>query len=324
MLPIAHPNLFDGIMEPEQLRQHEAALAVYLAKDDMTGWQTTCDGINAGLTDGSAEANAIVQRCWTKGMVRWFVDNAVHAFEQNPQVTEAWTRTVPRLQYDTALHVLLARGLEDIPDHEKIDLLQGRGVGKAKQSLHAFFLRGRNREYWTLVSPAWVGAPGTALRQAALDAGWNLGVLPTQIHRQLKAFTENPQNTPPTWTSWMAFPHCAVVLYELHQMESLVGETTQHFACVPTLPWADPRDVALAQAIADQGPATFHCVVGNGEPPTCSPQEHGRLRELVKVYNGLGLWSDLETGVLQGTIDGLSAATPQGLVLPDLGEGSTP
>ncbi len=322
MSPIIHTTAPDSILEPELLRQHGATLAVYLANDDMDGWQKACDGINNGLTNGDVGINIFVQREWTKLMARWFEDNAVRAVEHNPQVLHAWTQAVSRIDYDRTLHTLLAHGLEGIANNEKIDLLQGRGQGKAQELLHAFLLRGNDRGidrgHWTLVSPAWVGAPGTALRQAALDAGWNPGMLPTQMHRQLKALSETLQNTPPAWTLWMALPHCAAVLYELHHMKSTVEEGINHFACVPTMPWADPRDVALAQAIADHGPTTFHCVVGDGAPAACSAQEHERLRELVKVHNALGLWDDLETAVLQGTIEALPGATLDVLKLPEL------
>lgn len=327
MPSITYLTPYDASMEQELLRQHEAALVGCLANDDMDGWHAVCDTIKKRLPAGDAAALIVVQREWTQLLVRWFEDNAVRAVERT-QVLHAWTQTVPRIHYDRTLHTLLARGLEGIANNEKIDLLQGRGQGKAQELLHAFLLRGNDRGidrgHWTLVSPAWVGAPGTPLRQAALDAGWNVGMFPAQMHRQLKALSETPQNTPPAWTSWMALPHCAVVLYELHHMKSTVEEGINHFACVPTMPWADPRDVALAQAIADHGPATFHCAVGDGSPAACSAQEHERLRELVKVHNVLGLWDDLENAVLQGTIEGLFVGMQQDLALPELAEGCAP
>lgn len=309
-------------MEPEELHQHEAALAVHLARDDMDGWHAACERINHGLTNGATWANMFIQQKWTEGMVRWFEGNAVHAVDHNPRVTQAWTDTVSRITYDERLNTLLARGLEGISDNEKIALIQGHGPGHAQQLLHSFLVRGYNRGHWTLVSPSWVGAPGTALRQAALDAGWQMRMFPTQMRRQLEALGENPQQTAPTWTSWMAYPHCVAVLYELEHVQKNVQAEIHHFACVPTLPWADPRDVALAQAIADYGPAAFHCVVGDGES-ACSVQERERLRSLVKVHHALGLWTDLETAVLQGTVDALFVAADK-LVLPELGEGPTP
>lgn len=314
----------DYIRERELLREHEAALVSCLANDDMAGWHAVCDTIKKRLPAGDAAARIVVQREWTQLMTRWFEDNAVRAVEHNPQVLHAWTQTVSRIHYDRTLHTLLARGLEGIADNEKIDVLLFGLGGKAQELLHAFLLRGQNRGHWTLVSPAWVGAPGTPLRQAALDAGWYVGMFPAQMHQQLKVLKEHPQQTPPAWTSWMALPHSAAVLYELHEMQKNVTEGTQHMAFVPTMPWADPRDIALAQAIAGHGPKNFYCVVGDGEPPACTPQEPERLRSMVKVYNALGLWSELETAVLQGTLDGLYAGTQQSLVLPDLGEGSTP
>ncbi len=118
----------------------------------------------------------------------WCNKNAEHAIRNCPEVFQCWADTSTSARR-SAVRERIAEVLESMPESARLALLENRsnddnggfGNTKAHKMLYNYLANGEH--HWSVVSPQWGGLPGSQLRQAARELGWEERHLPAMIQR---------------------------------------------------------------------------------------------------------------------------------------------
>lgn len=167
----------------------------------------------------------------------WMLDNVLHAIQACPNVMAFWNEQTPKQHYHGVLHHCLAGALDGLDDGTKIRVLQGYGEDdKWAQAKLAVFIGSRQFD-WRLLSPAWVGHPGSDLRAQAVHMGWSSDVLAGQVVWALR----RPSSV--QWRPWVPYPHSLAVLHRYQCTKKEFYETARLLEpmVLHATPWAGAR-----------------------------------------------------------------------------------
>lgn len=181
----------------------------------------------------------------------WMRDNILHVIAACPKVLAFWKEKM-EWPSDPGLAIVefLGEALENIEEHDKIYLLRGN----SSDAVSFEWYRGmsQNPLFFQRLSPAWIGAPGTALRQEMVACGWQACHLGQMIGYGKPANAKY-------WSEWVPFLETMLVYnhkqrellhIELDKITGFKGREPEHFLrTVHSKALAE--DVALAQSLCN-------------------------------------------------------------------------
>lgn len=257
---------------------------------------------------------------WSKRNVResapvdaWIRDNIVHAMQSCPKVLNYWRQSKPSAAVESIQYRYVAAALEDLDDKAKAEiLLLGYFEGAAQAGLYSHIQS--KPTAWAALSPAWIGAPDSELRQAATQAGWTSMRLIAQVaHSIARPAAEK-------WSEWVPYAHSIAVFNRAGKvMWEKKNPSEAGLAPVERVgqPWASPEDMALALALTKHLPNYLYTLTPHPDAAPVSVELQERMDALVAVHAGLGEMFPLQKMVVAGNVP-----TPEELAmveLPDLG-----
>lgn len=202
----------------------------------------------------------------------WMRANILHAIASCPKVLAFWKMKM-EWGAEPGLEIVrfLGEALETSSDEDKIRLL----LGDKSSAVAREWYRGmvNNDLFFERLSPAWIGAQGSALRAAMVGHGWTYASLSNMIGHGQAANIQR-------WSQWV--PYLETMLVHNHAKLEILWRRAGRYVdprhrMVPTE--ALPEDVALAQS---------SCTVlwPNGShyalelPPNFQPVPNSRRQEL--------------------------------------------
>ncbi len=286
-----HPQTHRAMRTPSQ---HRERMLKMLHEDDWHGWKR-----EYGSND--------------KMLGAWVRANIVHVMQSCPSVLAGWRATLPTHVADKMVMHCISCGLDGIHDDEKLLALNGKSTQRFARMVGNFV--NEDKKNWAWVSPAWVGAPGTALRAYAQSHGWLPGQLGGQVAKSIE------QVHAPSWTAWVAYPQCLQVLHQqLLVRVQLRQQMEVKTLCKTSAAWANPIDIALAQQLIAQSPEPlFLDLKAHKDVASLPEEEHARLKGLVEVHIALDGLKQLHACLMVGVFPGVDMAPAMTVELPDLG-----
>lgn len=122
-------------------------------------------------------------------LTAWCRENIRHVVYECPKLLEFWAKHSG--ERTSGVYARVADQLGKMPEHERIQLLRGqtdaRFEGYHQTWAHALLYEALSmgKQHWRSVSPIWLGAPESELRQAAQKLGWGPNYLPAMVHRNI-------------------------------------------------------------------------------------------------------------------------------------------
>lgn len=246
---------------------------------------------------------------------RWMQTHVVHAMASCPDVLEYWLINAPQTTKAVQLYRYVASALEHLDDEAKVQLLQGQSRVPAHHNLYKYLKDPIPRHHWSALSPAWVGKTGSALRQAAMDLGW-------QPHMMHQMITDGMQH--PGWERWLAHVPYAYSIVAAHwaMLQRISGKVRLPIANqeMPTLVCsnhANPSDVVVALEMLRLHGGDF--AAGMRAPEKWEaphPREVQRLQALVRWHWDLGMQDAFVEALREGTLLGDNIEAPLFIELP--------
>ena len=288
-------------------RAHKTAAAIArLLADDIMGWRLhhTAQGLDYDLLP----KEIVFLDAWVR-------HNVVHALESCPKVLQQWRDTQKNAIYpwDSILVTYVSGALADLADEDKISILRGNVQDTAQKNIFDN-IASNSQGKWGLLSPAWSGAPGSALRDEALGKGWTTRALIGQVGK----FIGSPGAE--KWGPSIPYAQSIAVIHRGAVTQWLATQTKRE---PPVLlkkrgaAWIDPQDMALAQSMLRHHPKFLYELTPHPDAAPISDDVRERMDALVSAHEALGLVSALQQAIVDGTIPGENPETP--LPLPDLG-----
>lgn len=120
----------------------------------------------------------------------------------------------------------------------------------------------------------------------------------------------------------MPYPHSLAVLHRYQCAKQLIereGRMMEPMA-LRIMPWVGREDLALAHALAQKAPLDIQYRLDMTDVNSQQLLEDDvvRLRALVEMHAGLGLWEELSAGIVQGKIPDYGVYHGEQLNLPEL------
>ncbi len=249
-------------------------------------------------------------------LAQWCNDNAEHVVRRCPEVLQCWAEPSTGVRTST-VHGRIAEVLESMPEADRLALLQGN-IGQnhdgwdttAHRMLHNYLSHGPY--HWRVISPQWIGASGSSLRQAAVDLGWETQYLPMMIRRNAFGPTAGE------WLGRIPYAYSMLACEEYRHAEAWAAYAQQEPQVLVASPNADPVDVAMAQAIFKRDPEPRRTI--SLRRHRCTPALDDATRQainnVVEAHIVMGTLADLAQSLAQGVAPALVA--PETLALPEL------
>lgn len=177
----------------------------------------------------------------------WCRDNTRHVVYNCPQLLQCWaTQSGER---PAAVYARVADQLGSMPEHERIQLLRGQTdalfegyhQNRAHSLLHQALALG-GKQHWRNVSPVWLGAPDSQLRQAAQALGWESTYLPAMVHRNIW------KNSADKWLGHVPFPYTLMACEEFRYAKDW-GDNAPAAPEVLTCKKTTAVDIAMAKVV---------------------------------------------------------------------------
>lgn len=182
----------------------------------------------------------------------WLYKNAMHAVSHCSRVLSAWAEGGFSHLYMASHKMTQALALVH-SDEEKKAFLQG-DTSTAAGKIVARLLRGAESPPnggWSQFSPSWIGQPGSALRQAAIEGGW--------VAKDAMAMVDLfiLEDLPEGWIGNLAYPYTAMVcrwIQSALRFAKLAAGIALHTQAIVPLKEANPIDVVMAQLVYQASP----------------------------------------------------------------------
>lgn len=264
-----------------------------LYKDDLYGWQSRNLNNQAPLED-------------------WLRENIVHAVESCPRVLAHWKKMVTSASVERRLCRYLGEALEGLPDKIKVNILSGRGAGKAQDEL--FVHISKKVSNWVSLSPSWIGEPKSDLRLAAVTTGWS----------DMKLFSQVPHSISrpeaERWTKWVPYAHSIGVFQRASKVAYLKKHLEEESPTITKTgqAWTRVEDMALAQSLIKNIPDCCYTLIPHPSALPVPIELQERMDAFVTAYEGLGMLSALKKMVLAGNVPAM--CNEMAMELPFLGE----
>lgn len=273
---------------------NEAELHAMLHNDDLVGWQRRNVRESAPLD-------------------AWLRDNVVHAMQSCPRVLAHWQKTYNSSPVaESILYRYVGAALESLDDNAKAGILSGYFEGEAQAGLFSHITK--RTPNWSSLSPAWIGPPGSDLRDAALARGWSDIRLLSQVAHAIG----RPEAQ--RWQAWVPYAHSIAVFNRAGKvMWEKKNPSPNGLQPVKKVgqAWARPEDMALAMALAKHMPSYLYTIESHPDAAPIPTELQERMDALVAVHAGLGMMFTLQKGVVAGTLPSMEPQEP--IELPELG-----
>lgn len=318
----------DFVAMPLQ-RLASIALATARARDS-SRFQAMVEGIanrddymkaETTITDTLLANDELVmyKSCFELGyLADWCKDHTGHVVRHCPQVLQCWAEPSTGVRTST-VHGSIADVLVSMPESSRLALLRGKSAEDgggfedttAHRMLHRYLEHGSY--HWRVISPHWIGAPGSPLRQAAIDLGWEARYLPTMIRRNAFGATAGE------WLGRIPYAYSMLACEEYIHAETWAHHTPQESDIVVGAASADPVDIAMAQAIYKHNAQPKYGIALRRHRATAALDVATlqAVNHFVEAHVIMGTLADLAQSLAQGMIPQLER--PDMLPLPDLG-----
>ena len=232
----------------------------------------------------------------------WVDENVALVVAELPNIFEQWAQPTPNVVAQ------LGKALVGLDDADKVALLRGEETSiKPQMRLHDFLRK--NPRFWDELSPAWVGAKDSELRQAACDLGWT----PRAFIGMARHFFSGLDKHAGAWVNAMEYPYSlamAVAWTSLREPSKLppgtekrqVSKAIFSTRCVAQ---ANPLDVALAKIILRVISSNYG-VVRDAAAAEASEKDVAHLEGVVDMHMTLGAMDALMHSLADGLIPGQS------------------
>ena len=256
----------------------------------------------------------------------WVLDNVLDVMANHTLVLDAWLARVPPRTRADILYDRVAVALQSLDDEDKARVLRGHDVDGAVHPAHRNlrnYLRSLSA-HWYTVSPLWVGKPGSSLRQAATELGWD--------PKLLVIMAKNSMRRHANWEAWIdqvpyVYSMMACHWIGLQRIRDLPSWAKLNAGGKPVegdffvvSSRANPVDVALARHILELTPTPLKDqLIANPEVAQVAEELSFRLQDLVRVHQGLNLFHEFAVGLAFGRLPGIEATPGIAIALPDLG-----
>lgn len=172
----------------------------------------------------------------------WVMSNTQYAVEHCPESLAVW------LSFGSfgkgLILANLAMTLRHLSERELATILVGSTGNKMHDMVRTLLLL--DPELWKTLSPAWIGAKGSYLRELATALGWTTAMLPMMLFSHI---WRNPE----PWIEYLPFPYSITVckwILDVEQYGVLYKDSESYFVTsVAMVVNANAFDVALAQAL---------------------------------------------------------------------------
>ena len=261
---------------------------------------------------------AMYKGCFELGyLADWCKNHTGHVVRHCPQVLQCWADPSTGVRTST-VHARIADVLECMPESAKAALLQGKSADDgggfedttAHQMLHRYLEHARY--HWRVVSPHWIGAPGSPLRQAAIDLGWQARYLPPMIRRNVFGATAGE------WLGRIPYAYSMLACEEYTHAETWAHHTPQESDIVVGAASSDPVDIAMAQAIFKRHEQPKHGIVlrRHRATPVLDTTTLKKIDHFVEAHAIMGTLTDLAQSLAHGVVPHFGVH--ETLALPDL------
>lgn len=311
-----HPGI--RILTRMSRKNMELSRSIYFAQDRLDMWR------------------ALRPHPDSTSAVQWLRHNLQHALQHCPLLMDHWAR----FSQENAMVLVdevgkFIDGEGQVTDEDRLAILQGRACSKYPALGRAFFKAlCDGPDHFTVLSPAWLGTPDSALRAQAVACGWAPDMLPRMC--RLHADAPGAEG----WLGEWPFAY-TLMLLDFHA-ESMViqefrdGRNHSGLWTIAVHPTASPRDTVLARAVLPHLDTSMRIrqllLPANLENPEqlLAPDEAQDLKKMVDVHMGLGMSSTLlEHFIGQSMMpvpDGvmLGVGAPERLDLPEMESSPAP
>lgn len=225
---------------------------------------------------------------------KWCLAHAHVLVEQCPKLFERWASPVPRYVRCVALA------------HATLDAKAKTALLTAPTTFQQSFLCQSLQEHprlWQELSPAWVGAKGSDLRESARALGWNETMLPTMM------FGLEPNDFCAEILTAMSYPYSVWVLSRGHLL-SPPTRMLSSGSLVEARQGANPRDMVLAQQILKKTGKHNHSIVKHPTTPDTTDEERAKVEQMVDMHVMLGSLGALRDCLVHDVLPGIDAPIP--------------
>lgn len=219
-----------------------------------------------------------------ENMAHWLNREAEYAVLHCPNVVDAWTKDFESLYL--AAHAMTTAFAWVSSDKDKMAWLGGDTSTAGGRLVDRLLRSPESRATgggWPHFSPAWLGAPQSALRQAACAAGWT----PEVTLSMVDLFIALPHTE--SWLSNAPYPYTAMVCRWISQAQRFPrrGDVRR----VVALENARPVDVEMAMALYRASPVALKSALSpHPAMDEATPEERAALRTAVQIqYPLMGL-----------------------------------
>lgn len=232
----------------------------------------------------------------------WCMINAHVLVKKCPTLFERWARPIPRYVH------AVAAAHADLNAEAKNAMLATPATPQQK-FLHAALRK--HPHLWKELSPSWVGAKGSVLRETARGMGWDESRLPAMVlcARGRIAKEGCPQ---------LAYPYSILALSSVLLTTPLARFLISSTSIVQAPCDANPRDIALAQAVLEKTERWDCAVAGHADMPSIDERERMRIAQMVDMHVMLGSLGALLDSLVHDVLPGVDAPTPRVLAEQEL------
>lgn len=177
-----------------------------------------------------------------KDLAVWVMTQTRQAVEHCPNALATWLR---HEAFGKGLVLAnIAAEMVHFEEGTRLSILQGGTDNKMHNMVRV--LLDLDPDLWRTLSPVWIGAKGSPLRELATTLGWHRAMLPTMLFAHI-------WREPEPWIEYLPFPYSITVckwILDVEKYGALRKDSESYFVTsVAMVVNADAFDVALAQAL---------------------------------------------------------------------------